>query len=83
MSTAVRDIVTPYGRNGTVVIADELTFSRALDAALELNSYYLCSRADAVLSQTSWEKTYDQMARLINARLQPARDETMIKSIAV
>ena len=68
ISTSIIDVVTPYGTNNLVHIAD--TADEFIAAAeLELNrvdrSQWL-QKIDAFLSKNSWDKTWRKMVRLIN-----------------
>lgn len=66
VSTAVRDVVTPYGEAGFVRIADRDTFVRALDQAITERPAPVRRRAvRELLSNTSWHKTWQQMSALI------------------
>ena len=66
VSTAIRDVVSPYGECGIVQIADASSFADAIDLALstDLTCYY--ERCDGVLERTSWDKTWSEMLVLIN-----------------
>ena len=68
ISTSIIDVVTPYGTNNLVHIAD--TADEFIAAAEhELNradrSQWL-QKTDAFLSKNSWDKTWRKMVRLIN-----------------
>lgn len=65
VSTAIEDVVEPYGRSGVVAIADRNSFAAAIDAAMNARSPDTTRRADAVLAQTSWENTWGRMRALI------------------
>ncbi|MBI2392081.1 MAG: glycosyltransferase family 1 protein [Deltaproteobacteria bacterium] len=67
VSTPIRDVVRPYGEHAVVRIAgtpDE--FVAACAAALSEDAGERIARADAVLSQTSWDRTHARMAALID-----------------
>jgi UDP-galactopyranose mutase len=68
VSTSIRDVVRPYGEMGLVSIADTAEeFVAAIEAALagqERGAEWL-ERVDAFLAQTSWDRTWAQMSRLI------------------
>lgn len=67
VSTAVRDVVVPYGQSGIVRIADRETFASAIDAALaDQPSARLEQMYHDVLSRTSWEKTWKAMSALMD-----------------
>jgi len=67
VSTAVRDVVNPYGHNGVVRIADADGFPAAVDAALKTESAQFQPMADEVLSRTSWDRTWAGMYEIMNA----------------
>ena len=64
VSTAVADVVDPYGQAGLVHIADARTFARAVDAVLSPNPVY-AARCDEVLCSTSWDATHARMDALM------------------
>ena len=67
VSTSIRDVVVPYGKNGLVQIADTVKdFSAAIEYCLKRknNSYWL-AKVDAFLATNSWDKTYLRMATLM------------------
>jgi UDP-galactopyranose mutase len=70
VSTPIRDVVQPYGEMGLVHIADTVAdFIAAVEMALRQgvsNSDWL-ARVDAFLAQTSWDRTWAHMARLVRA----------------
>lgn len=69
VSTAIPDVVSPYGASGLVRIADKRSFPEAVDAAArtELGSYL--AACDRVLERTSWDRTWFAMTELLtNAR---------------
>lgn len=66
VSTAITDVVSPYGDNGHVSIAataDEAV--AAIEKALEMNREEHFSGVDEFLSQISWDKTFDGMREQI------------------
>jgi UDP-galactopyranose mutase len=70
VSTAIRDVVKPYGERGLVRIADEPhDFVLAVDEALaERGTREGDARAgarDAVLASTSWDRTWESMNELV------------------
>ena len=65
VSTAIADVVTPYGDEGQVIIADLESFPEALDAALEQTPAVNQARATQALVGTSWDRTWAEMAQLI------------------
>lgn len=67
VSTSIRDVVRTYGDRGLVRIADgPRAFAEACDAALaEADDPERIARADAFLSTTSWDATWDEMDALV------------------
>lgn len=66
ISTAIRDVVNPYGEKNLVRIvgnADE--FIQAVEESLKENRAEKLKAADEFLRQTSWDKTWREMADLI------------------
>jgi glycosyltransferase involved in cell wall biosynthesis len=66
VSTSIRDVVSPYGEQGLVSIAD--TASGFIDAAKRAISGHDSAHVhaiDAFLSQTSWDVTWKRMCQLI------------------
>jgi UDP-galactopyranose mutase len=67
VSTAIRDVVRPYGENGLVRIAATAEeFVDAIEQALDEDAEERRARADEFLSAMSWEKTYEAMSDLID-----------------
>jgi UDP-galactopyranose mutase len=69
VSTAIRDVVRPYGEQGLVEIASTLDeFIRAAarcgmdEGALPID---WLTRVDTFLGQTSWQKTWEEMSKLM------------------
>ena len=74
VSTSIRDVVRPYGEAGLARIADTPdAFVEAIAAALEESPERLAARADAFLSRTSWDATWEQVSRLMAEALIAAR----------
>lgn len=66
VSTAVCDVVMPYGEKGFVRIADRYTFASALDEAIaERPTPVRRQTIRDLLNDTSWHKTWQQMSALI------------------
>lgn len=66
VSTPIRDVVNSYGDCGPVWIADRVgSFERAIQAALKLQPGSSWSQIDAQLAQSSWQKTWEDMHRLM------------------
>jgi UDP-galactopyranose mutase len=74
VSTSIRDVVRPYGEIGLVEIADTVAdFIRAAAKAgmdeRALPEDWL-SKVDTFLAQTSWDKTWSHMCKLITEKVQ-------------
>jgi Glycosyl transferases group 1 len=68
VSTSIRDVVSPYGERGLVYIADTVTeMVRACNAALREPAEFRRTRADAFLSDMSWDHTWSRTASLLDA----------------
>jgi UDP-galactopyranose mutase len=65
VSTAIRDVVSPYGEAGLVRIADQASFASAVDAALATDLANYQQACDQALEKTSWERTWSAMYELI------------------
>ncbi len=66
VSTPIRDVVRPYGEAGVVRIASTAEeWVAAAEAAMREDRDERWARADAVLSQTSWDRTHARMRALI------------------
>ena len=67
ISTSITDVVTPYGVNNLVHIADSQDeFIRAAEIELgKTDRSQWLKKVDLFLSQNSWDKTWGQMAELI------------------
>jgi glycosyltransferase involved in cell wall biosynthesis len=67
ISTAIRDVVTPYGEQQLVHIADDAAgFIKAAEDILENgNAAERIARADEFLSGISWDKTWNEINDLI------------------
>jgi UDP-galactopyranose mutase len=72
VSTAIRDVVSPYGECGIVQIADQDTFPEAVDRALDTAIEAHHSACDQILERTSWDKTWAEMLELITGALRRA-----------
>ena len=78
VSTSIRDVVSPYGEKGLVRIADAVPdFVAACEGALTERPEARRAKADAFLSNMSWDRTWGKTAMLIKAALdreaQPVR----------
>ena len=74
VSTSIRDVVHPYGNEELVRIADEpRAFIAAIDAALAERGTPAAAKharaRDAMLAQTSWDRTWARMHALIHEAL--------------
>lgn len=67
VSTPIRDVVRPYGELGLVHIAPTAEeFVSACEQAMNENTAERLTAADEFLSQMSWDKTWGEMADLID-----------------
>lgn len=66
VSTAIRDVVRPYGERGLVRIADKDTFVSEIAAALAEDGSVRRRAADAHVAGTSWDHTFKKMSALIH-----------------
>lgn len=91
VSTPIRDIVRVYGVNDFVQIADtEEAFEMAILKALDGKHPMDWSKIDAFLNENSWDKTWNQMYRLMvsaiglaikeNASADTYHDQTKLSS---
>ncbi len=68
VSTAVPDVVEPYGRLGLARIGDHAdTFRAAIQEALEPPTAEWLSEVDRFLNHTSWDKTFRAMWEQVEA----------------
>jgi UDP-galactopyranose mutase len=66
VSTSIRDVVSPYGEQGLVRIADTpATFVAAVQEALDEQKEMRLPHIDAFLARTSWDGTWKGMNQLI------------------
>ncbi len=66
VSTSIRDVVSPYGEQGLVHIADTPeAFVRAVQEALDEDMASYLPKVDAFLAHTSWDATWESMSQLI------------------
>ena len=72
ISTSIADVVDPYGKLNLVYIAD--TTADFISAAEEIlqthNREEWLTRTDAFLAQSSWDHTWNEMARIIDVALE-------------
>ena len=78
VSTSIRDVVTPYGDLGLVRIADAVPdFVLACERALSESAAPRRAKADAFLSNMSWDRTWGKTAILLKAVFD--RDEQAVR----
>jgi UDP-galactopyranose mutase len=66
VSTAIRDVVRPYGEQNLVAIAKNADeFIAAAESAMNENRAEKLQAVDKFLLQTSWDKTWRRMSELI------------------
>ena len=74
VSTAIRDVVHPYGNMGLARIADTpREFVAAIEDALAEPAAPRLAAADALLARTSWDATWAFVASLIDAPSRSSR----------
>jgi len=67
VSTPIRDVVRPYGEMNLVfIVSTAEEFIAACEKALNENQTEKLARVDKFLAQNSWDKTWSQMAGLID-----------------
>jgi glycosyltransferase involved in cell wall biosynthesis len=81
VSTAIADVVEPYGREGIVAIADEDSFVDAIERLLAGVSVEQRRAADAMVARTSWDRTWARMRALIQGA-STTRPTTVMKGHA-
>jgi UDP-galactopyranose mutase len=68
VSTSIRDVVRTYGQWGVVRIADEVdAVVSAVEEAFLEDSHERLTRVDGLLSQQSWDKTWDHMEAVLTS----------------
>lgn len=72
VSTAIRDVVHPYGTKGLVRIADRATFAGAIEAAMNLPFPAGERAVTDMLAATSWDRTWAAMRALVLSAVVPA-----------
>lgn len=65
VSTPIRDVVSPYGEEGVVRIAEPEDFAAAIDEALATDPRASWPRVDAMLALGSWDRTWSEMSALV------------------
>jgi UDP-galactopyranose mutase len=84
VSTSIRDVVRPYGAAGLARIADTApAFIEAITAALEDRPEEIVEKSDRFLEQTSWDKTWQRIATLVEEAVQSqqTRSSTLPSSL--
>ncbi len=77
VSTAIRDVVSPYGEQGLVQIADTAAdVVAAVERALVEDRARQAERVDAFLDNMSWDRTWQHMGRLISALVDARRSDS-------
>ena len=80
VSTPIRDVVRPYGEKGLVEIASTAEeFVSGIERALNSDIEKRRAKADDFLSNMSWDNTFYEMLRLIDAAV-VARTNTAAKA---
>lgn len=75
VSTAIRDVVRPYGESGLVRIAATAgEFVAAIDQALIEDLAEHRRKSAEFLETMSWDKTYEAMSELIDGAVKPGRN---------
>jgi glycosyltransferase involved in cell wall biosynthesis len=70
VSTSIRDVVRPYGELGLARIADgPEAFAAAIDACLAEPRHARLAEVDALLADTSWDRTWARIDALLQATL--------------
>ena len=68
VSTSIRDVVTPYGEQALVCIADTPErFVACVETALGQDQEAHLARVDRFLAATSWDLTWARMKSLLDA----------------
>ncbi len=74
VSTAIRDVVRPYGAEGLVRIADSAPeYVDAVEQAMAENARERQRKVDAFLTENSWDYTWADMDELIRAAIRTKR----------
>jgi UDP-galactopyranose mutase len=67
VSTAIRDVVRPYGESNLVLIASNAEeFVAACEKAMQENAAEKLARVDEFLARNSWDITWSRMTKLID-----------------
>ena len=73
VSTAIADVVEPYGNAGAVRVADRATFASAIEQAMARDPEEVRRTSDAWVARTSWDGTWRQMSDLMEQVLHEKR----------
>ncbi|MBA3441678.1 MAG: glycosyltransferase family 1 protein [Pyrinomonadaceae bacterium] len=74
VSTSIRDVVRPYGKQKLVHIADTTDeFVRSIESAMNEDAAERVRRVDAFLAETSWDLTWQRMDELIEGVIDARR----------
>lgn len=78
VSTAIRDVVRPYGEMGLVHIAETPEeFVAKLEIAMNEDTAERRAKASEFLSDISWDKTFKGMAELIDEAIETKKGNTL------
>lgn len=81
VSTPIRDVVDPYARRGLVRVAEAApAFVSACEAAMRYGSANQ-ERVDEFLAGSSWDTTWSEMERLLDASMSRASRITPIETV--
>jgi UDP-galactopyranose mutase len=70
VSTSIRDVVRPYGQQGLVRIADDVSsFVQACADAMAEDATQRLIKSDAYLRQMSWDRTWTRIRTLVDEAL--------------
>ncbi len=73
VSTAVADVVRPYGERGLARIVEAASCAAAIDDALAEDPAVRAAAGDRYLATTSWDATFSRMNALIDEALERPR----------
>jgi glycosyltransferase involved in cell wall biosynthesis len=79
VSTAIRDVVNPYGENGLVYIAQDADdFIRGIESEMNMRDPRVWLKmTDAFLAKNSWDITAEKMIFHINTILEKKQSDTL------
>jgi glycosyltransferase involved in cell wall biosynthesis len=84
ISTSIRDVVEPYGRERLVRIADTAAATvEAIEATLAGDDPTRIRRADALIARQSWDRTWAAMGRLLDGVLETRRPSAGVATRSV